>query len=144
MLVVLLRPHFREGGFPLSFGRARENGKAGPATRNGSHIDAVSQNSDRLAHDEEADAQTVASRGIKTGEGLEHSRHLVPGDTDSGVIDINTDGLASVTAPKENAATRLCVFDSVVDQVAQNGTEKHRIAFNRGVGRDRTKADSLY
>jgi hypothetical protein len=59
------------GGAP-SFGPGRKNGKAGPATGSGSHIDAVSQNSDRLAHDEEADAQTVASRRIETGEGIEH------------------------------------------------------------------------
>ena len=39
----------------------------------------MSQNSDRLAHDEEANAQTIASRRIKTGEGLEHSRHLILG-----------------------------------------------------------------
>src|SRR5580698_1112105 len=36
----------------LSFGPVRKNGKAGPATGSGSDVDAVSQNSDRLAHDE--------------------------------------------------------------------------------------------
>jgi hypothetical protein len=105
----------------LSFGPARENGKAGPATGSGSDVDAVSQDSDRLAHDEEADAETIASRRIKTGECLEHPRHLVPGHTDSGVIHVNTDALVGVTATDENAATGLCVFDGVADQVAQNG-----------------------
>ena len=127
----------------LSFGPARENGKAGPATGSGSDVDAVSQNSDSLAHDEEADAQTVASRRTKTGEGMEHSRQLVFGDTDSGVIHVNTDALAGVTATEEDAATGLRVLDSVADQVAQNGTEKQCIALNRRAGRDRTNADSV-
>ena len=77
----------------------------------------MSQYSDRLAHDEEADAQTVASRRIKTGEGIEHERHLVPGNSDSGVIHVNTDAPAGVAATDENAATGLCVFDRVADQV---------------------------
>jgi len=127
----------------LSFGPTRENGKAGPATGSGSDVDAVSQDSDRLAHDEEADSETVASRRIKTGEGLERPRHLVPGHTDSGVIHVNTDALVGVTATDENAATGLCVFDGVADQVAQNGTEKQCIALNRRAGRDRTNADSV-
>ena len=106
-----------EEGFSLSLGRARENGKAGPATGSGSDVDAMSENSDRLAHDEEANAQTIASRRIKTGEGLEHSRHLVPGNTDSSVIHVNADALVGVPATGENAATGLCVFDGVVDQL---------------------------
>ena len=131
------------GVYFTSFGSARENGKAGPATGSGSDVDAVSQNSDSLAHDEEADAQTVASRRTKTGEGMEHSGQLVLGDTDSGVIHVNTDALAGVTATEEDAATRLRVLDSVADQVAQNGTEKQRVALNRGAGRGRANADPL-
>jgi hypothetical protein len=81
-----------------SFGLARKNGKAGPATGSGSDVNAVSQNSDRLSYDEEADTQTVAPRRIKPGEGFEHSRYPVPGDTDSGVIYVDTDALADVAA----------------------------------------------
>jgi hypothetical protein len=32
-----------------------------------------------------------------------------------------------VAATDENAATGLCVFDRVADQVAQHGTEKQRV-----------------
>jgi hypothetical protein len=103
----------------------------------------VSQNYDRLAHDEEANAQTIASRRIKTGEGLEHSRHLVPGYADSSVIHVNADPLVGVPATDENTATRLCVFDGIADQVAQSGTEKQSIALNRSASRDRTNPDSL-
>jgi len=125
------------------FGSARENGKAGPATGSGSDVDAVSQNSDSLAHDEEADAQAVASRRTKTGEGMEHSGQLVLSDTDSGVIHVNTDAVAGVTATKEDAATGLRVLDSVADQVAQNGAEKQRVALDRGTGRGHANADPL-
>jgi hypothetical protein len=131
------------GVYFTSFGSARETGKAGPATGSGSDVDAVSQNSDSLAHDEEADAQTIASRRTKTGEGMEHSGQLVLGDTDSGVIHVNTDALAGVTATEEDAATGLRVLDSVADQVAQNGTEKQRVALDRGAGRGRANADPL-
>lgn len=103
----------------------------------------MSEYSDRLAHDEESDAETIASRGIKTGEGLGHSGHLVPGDTDSGVIHVNTDALAGMTATEENAAARLSVLDGVADQVAQNCTEKHGVALNRGAGRGRTNVEPL-
>jgi hypothetical protein len=108
-----------------------------------SNVDAVSQYADCLAHDEEPDAETIAPRTINTGEGLEHSRHLVRGNTDSGVMHVNTDALVGVTATDENAATGLCVFDGVADQVAQNGTEKQRIALNRGAGRDRSDTDTV-
>jgi hypothetical protein len=81
-----------------SFGLARKNGKAGPATGSGSDLNAVSQNSDRLSYDEEADTQTIAPRRIKPGKGFEHSRYPVPGNTDSGVIYVDTDALAGVAA----------------------------------------------
>src|SRR4029077_2154844 len=103
----------------------------------------MSQNSDRLAHDEEADAQTVVSRRINAGKRLKHSRNLVAGDTDSRVIHVNTDVHTSVTASDEDTATRLRVLDGIADQVAQNGAEKQRVALNRGAGRDHTNADSL-
>jgi hypothetical protein len=80
-------------------GSVRENGKAGPAIGSGSDVDAVSQNSDRLADDEEADAQTIVARGIKAGEGLEYSSHLVLGNTDSCVIHVNTGASAGLTTP---------------------------------------------
>ena len=65
----------------------------------GSDVDAVSQNTDRLADDEEADAQTVVARGIKTGEGLEYSGHLVLGNTDPCVIHVNTGASAGLATP---------------------------------------------
>src|ERR1700722_9776667 len=103
----------------------------------------MSQNSDRLSYDEEADTQTVAPRWIKPGEGFEHSRHPVPGNTDSGVIYVDTDALAGAAATWKNAATRLRVLDGVVDQVPQNGAEKQRIALNHGAGWGRTNAKPL-
>jgi hypothetical protein len=80
-------------------GSVRENGKAGPAIGSGSDVDAVSQNSDRLADDEEADAQTIVARGIKAGEGLEYSSHLVLGNTAPRVIHVDTGASAGLTTP---------------------------------------------
>src|ERR1700726_921022 len=54
-----------------------ENGKAGPAAGSRGDVDAVAQNSERLAHYEEADAQAVALCGIKAGESLEDLRDLL-------------------------------------------------------------------
>jgi hypothetical protein len=109
----------------------------------GSDVDAVSQNADRLADDEEADAQTIVARGIKAGEGLEYSSHLALGNADPCVIHVNTGASVGLTTPQENAATRLCVFDGVADQIAQNGAEKQRVALDRGAGRDRTDPYAL-
>jgi hypothetical protein len=101
------------------------------------------QQTDSLAHDEEADAQTAASRWIETSEGLENSRHLVSRDADSSVVHVDADALARVTATKKNAVAGLRVFNSVADQIAQDGGEKERIAVNRGCGLDYTNADAL-
>ena len=76
----------------------------------------MSQNSDRLAHDEEANAQTIASRRIKTGEGLEHSRHLVLGYTDSSVIHVNADPLVGVPATTHRLPREL-QLDEVISLV---------------------------
>ena len=58
----------------------------------------------------------------------------MPRDTDSSIIHVDPDALIDVTATKENPSTRLRVFHSVVDQVAQDGAEKQRVAVNRGGG----------
>jgi hypothetical protein len=101
------------------------------------------ENADGLAHDEEANAQTVASRRIETCERLENPGHFVPCDTDPSVIHVDADALADVTATEENAATGLRVLDRVANQVAQDGAEKKQVAVNRGGGLDYTNADSL-
>jgi hypothetical protein len=59
----------------------------------------VSQNADRLADDEEADAQTIVAGGVKAGEGLEYSSHLVLGNTAPCVIHVDTGASAGLTTP---------------------------------------------
>jgi hypothetical protein len=103
----------------------------------------VAQDVDGLTHNEESYPNAVASCGIETSEGLENPRHLVSADADSGVIYVDAHVIADVTAPEENAASGLSVFDGVAYQVAQDGTEKQGIALNRGVGRDHAKPNSL-
>ena len=101
------------------------------------------QQADGLAHDEEADAQTVASHRIEPSESLENSRHLVRRHADASVVDVDTNALPDMTATHENASSGFCVFDSVANQVAQDGAEKQRVAVYRGAGLDGPNADSF-
>jgi hypothetical protein len=68
---------------------------------------------------------------------------MVRRDADSGVIDVDTNALADVTATQENASAEFRVFDGVADQVAQDGAEKHRVAVYCGGGLDGPNADSF-
>src|SRR5687768_10886569 len=53
-----------------SFRLARTYGEARAATLGRADLDAVAQQPDRAAHDEQADAQAVAARGVDAVEGL--------------------------------------------------------------------------
>ena len=68
-----------------------ENGKARPAAGSGSDVDAVTQDAERLTNDEETDAQTVALRGVKTGEGLEDPRNVFSRNSNARVVYIDPD-----------------------------------------------------
>ena len=61
----------------LLFGSRCENGKARPAAWGGGNVDAMTQNCERLPHDEETDAETVTLCGIKPGERFEYPRNLL-------------------------------------------------------------------
>jgi hypothetical protein len=93
----------------------------------------VAQNSDRLAHDEEPDAQSVTSCGIKPGESLEDLRHLCARDSNARVIHIDPDTRTEVPAIKKDATSGMCVLDCIADQIAQGGAEEQAIAQYRGV-----------
>ncbi len=109
-----------------------ENGKAGPAAGNGGDVDAVAQNSERLAHDEGSDAQAVAFCGIKPGERLEDSRNLLTRNSSARVAHIDPDSRTGVPAANKNATSRFAVLDCIADQIAQGGAEKQAIAQYRG------------
>ena len=68
-----------------------ENGKARPAARSGSDVDAVTQDAQRLTNDEETDTKAVASRSIKTGKGLEDSRNVFCRNSNARVVYIDPD-----------------------------------------------------
>lgn len=51
----------------------------------------MAQNSERLAHYEEADAQTVALCGIKAGESLEDLRDLLTRNSGTRVVHVDPD-----------------------------------------------------
>ena len=68
-----------------------ENGKARPAAGSGGDVDAVTQDAERLTNDEETDAQTVASHGVKTGKGLEDPRNVFSRNSNARVVYIDPD-----------------------------------------------------
>jgi hypothetical protein len=124
--LLIARPFiFLRGARPRSVSassRARdENGKARPAAGSRGDVDAVAQNSDRLAHDEEPDAQAVTPCGIKPGESLEDLRDLFASDSNARVIHINPDTRTEVPATKKDATSGLGVLDCIADQIAQGG-----------------------
>jgi hypothetical protein len=135
------------GALPVSApcsSRARDqNGKTGPAARSRSDVDAVAQNSDRLPHDEESDAQAVAWCGIKAGEGLEDPGHLFAGNSNTRIVHIDPDTRTGVPAAKKDPSPRLCVFDRVTDQIAQGRTKQQAIAQYRDVAGNGAEADAL-
>jgi hypothetical protein len=126
-----------------SFRARDENGKARPAAGNGGNVDAVAQNSERLAHDEEPDAQTVTSCGIKPGESLEDFRHLFARDSNARVVHIDPDTRTEVPATKKDPPSGLCVLDCIADQITQGGAEEQAVTQYRGVAGNHVDAYAL-
>ena len=99
------------------------------------------QYADGLAHDKEADAQTVALGRFQASKRLKDSWHLISRDANSSIVHVDTDALAGATATKKNATAGLCVFDGIANQVAQDGAEEQRVAANRSAGLNNANAD---
>jgi hypothetical protein len=51
--------------------------------------------------------------------------------------------MSGVTATKQDPAARLCVLYRVVDQIADNRSEKQRIAYDPGLGKDPPNLNTL-
>jgi hypothetical protein len=79
----------------------------------------------RLAHDEETNAQAVASCGIKPGEGLEDSRNMLARNASTRVVDVDPDSRTRVPATNKDATSRLGVLDCIADR-ARPGSRSHR------------------
>src|SRR5262249_51684635 len=103
----------------------------------------MSEHTDRLAHDEEADTQSVAPRMIQTSESVEDFRHCFLGDATACIEYVDADVLIGLTAAYENSATRLCVFDGIADDIAKNSAKKQSIAHNVRACRNHSNFDSL-
>ena len=91
------------------------------------------QNPERLAHNEEAHAQALASSGIEAGESFKDLRNFLARDSSAGVVNINSNTRAGVPAANKYAATRLSVFDRIADQIAQRGAEEQIFAQYRRI-----------
>jgi hypothetical protein len=84
----------------------------------------MSEHSDCLAHDEEANTEPVAPRMIQPSEGVEDFRHFLIGDTAARIEHVDAHVLTNMTAAHENSAAGFGVFDGVASQIAKDGTEK--------------------
>ena len=73
----------------------------------------------RLANDEQADAEAVASRSIEAGKSFEGVRHLVAWAAYAVIVHVDTDERAYVAAAKHDTATGLGIFYRVAHQVVQ-------------------------
>jgi len=125
------------------FGLRNENGKARSAARSGGNIDAMTQYSKRLAHDEETDAQTVALCGIKPGERFEYLRNLSIGNSYACVVHVDPDFRSGAPASKKDATSRLRILDGIAHQIAQRGAEEQTITEHGHAARNRTDGYSL-
>src|ERR1700757_2018052 len=115
-------------GFVLSLlGSFDENGKARPATGTGGDVDAMPQNSERLLHDEETDAEALALCGIKPSERFEDSRYLLVGDSNARIVHFDPNFRAGAPATKQHATSQFGVLDCIAHQIAQGGAEKQAI-----------------
>jgi hypothetical protein len=103
----------------------------------------VAQNSERLAHDEETDAQTVALGGVKASESLEDFRNLVTRNSSARVVHVDPDAQTGMPAANKDAASRLGVLDRIADQIAQGGAKKQAFAQYRGVAGNHVDAYAL-
>jgi hypothetical protein len=117
-----------------------EDGKARPAAGGRGDVDAVAENSERLAHDEETDAQTVALCGNKAGESLEDLRNLFAGDSSARVIHIDPDPGTGLPAANKDATSWFGVLDCIADQISQGGAKKQAFAQYRGVAGNQVDA----
>jgi hypothetical protein len=131
-------------GFVLSLlGSFDENGKARPATGTGGDVDAMPQNSERLPHDEETDAEALALCGVKPSERFEDSRYLLVGDSNARIVHVDPNFRAGTPATEQHATSQFGVLDCIAHQIAQGGAEKQAITEYRGVVGNRVDAYSL-
>jgi hypothetical protein len=103
----------------------------------------MAQNSDRLAHDEEPDTQSITSCGIKAGESLEYLRHLFARNSNAGIVNVDPDTRRVMPATKKNATSFLGVLDCIADQIAERSAKEQAIAQYRGVAGDHVDAYAL-
>jgi hypothetical protein len=103
----------------------------------------MTQNSERLPHDEETDAETVALWGIKSSERFEDPRNLIVGNSNAGVVHVDPDLRTGAPAANKDATSRLSVLDRITHQIAQGGAEKQTITEHDSVAGNRVDGYSL-
>jgi hypothetical protein len=95
----------------------------------------MSEHGDSLSHDEKANAETVAVVGVEASKSVEYPRHILIGNTNSRVENVNADAILEMTAPEKDLSARFCIFYCIAEQIAKNRTEKKGVAHHPRSGR---------
>nr|WP_244626651.1 hypothetical protein [Bradyrhizobium ivorense] len=108
--------------------------KPGPSTDRRAHLNTMAKYTHGLPNDEEPDAETITAHYIDPRKGLEYSRHMLTGNADSSVDNIDPDMIPKVTTAHQEAAAWFGVFDRIADEIAEHRTQQQNVAFDPGAG----------
>jgi hypothetical protein len=103
----------------------------------------MTQDSERLPHDDETDAETVTLCGFKPSERFEYPWNLFTGNSNAGVVNVDPDFRTGAPAANKDATSRLGVLDRITHQIAQGSAEKQAIAEHDNVAGNRMDGYSL-
>src|ERR1700747_2934549 len=103
----------------------------------------MTQDSERLPHDDETDAETVTLCGFKPSERFEYPRNLFAGNSHAGVANVDPDFRTRAPSANKDAASRLGVLDRITHQIAQGSAEKQAITEHDNVAGNRMDGYSL-
>src|ERR1044072_1425231 len=88
------------------------------------------QHGGRLPDDEEANAESLALRGVDAHERVEDRRHVLFGNADSRVEDVNTREMPELPAAEQDTPSRFGVFDRISDQIVKGCTKQQSVTHN--------------
>src|SRR5258706_5712640 len=116
-------------------GPSGDDRKPRSSAGNGAYVNAMSEHSDGLPDDEEPDAEPLTLRGVEARKSFEYLRHMLIGNANSRVENIDAHAILEVPAAQQHPAAGFSVFDCIADQIAKRRTEQKSVTHNPGAGR---------
>ena len=81
-----------------------------------------------LLDNEQAQPKAVGASCIEAKERLENTLKLIRWDPLAGIMDLDANCRAAMSAPDKNAPSRRCVIERVAREISQNAIEQHGLA----------------